>query len=146
MDVRHHLAKISQHPLVSERPVVKEFIKFSIVGALNTIVDFIFFSIFLYVFHVHYLVANSIAVAAASTNSYFFNRRWTWRIADPRWRQQLAKFFVVVVAGCFLNELLSYILVDHIHVAPLVGKSLAVIIVLLMNFAANRWWTFKVVG
>lgn len=143
MDVRHHINKVSQHPFVAERPVVKEFIKFSIVGALNTIVDFMVFSIFLYIFNFHYLVANIVAVAAASTNSYILNRRWTWRSTDSRWHHQVAKFLVVVVIGFFLNELILYFLVDHADVAPLVAKAIAVSVVLLVNFTANRWWTFR---
>lgn len=143
MDVRQHIDKVAQHPFVSERPVVKQFIKFSIVGTLNTLIDFIFFSLFLYGAHLHYLVANIFALFIAGTNSYILNRRWTWRSTDPRWRQQLAKFLVILFTGFSLNELILFILVDRVQLMPLIAKAIAVGIVLFFNFSANRWWTFR---
>ena len=136
--------QIMDHPWVAQRPGIKQFVKFSIVGAMNTIIDFSVFTLFFSHFHWHYLVANIMALLVAGTGSYIFNRRWTFQSQDTRWHHQLAKFMVVLGLGFSLNEFLLYLFVEHGHLHPLVAKAGAVVLVLFFNFFANRLWTFRV--
>lgn len=133
---------IGNHPLIPKRTGVRQFIKFALVGVVNTMIDFSVYAGFVLWFDVHYLLANIFAFIAAASNSYLLNRRWTFRSADPRWRAQAAKYFTVLAIGFGLNELILYALVEHGSFGKFVGKGIAIVVVLFWNFGANKLWTF----
>ncbi len=137
------LTKMNNHRLVAGRPAVKQFVKFGLVGGLNTVIDYALFTTFFYVFHIHYLLANAMSFTIAVTNSYVLNRRWTFRSDNPRWHTEAIKFMVVNLIGLGLSESLLFILVDRLHIHQLIAKALAIIIVLFWNFIGTRFWAFR---
>lgn len=141
--MRQLISNLANHPLVPRRPVARQFIKFAMVGVVNTTIDLGVYSALVFGWDVHYLVANIFAFLTAASNSYILNRRWTFRSGDPRWRRQAIKYFIVLAIGFGLNETLLFLLVAHAGVGRLLAKCLAVIVVLFWNFGANRLWTFS---
>ena len=135
--------KVANHPLVPRRRVARQFIKFALVGVVNTVIDLSVYSALVFWLDVHYLIANIFAFAAAAGHSYLLNRRWTFRSDDPRWHRQALKYFLVLGIGFGLNELILFILVEHAGFGKLLAKGLAIIIVLFWNFGANKLWTFS---
>ncbi len=129
--------------MISERPMVKQFVKFGLVGLLNTTIDYTLFTAFFYVIHIHYLLANAMSFSIAVTNSYILNRRWTFRSDNPAWRTEAAKFLIVNIIGLGLSELLLFIFVESLHLHKLIAKAGAIAIVLCWNFAGTRWWAFR---
>ncbi len=129
--------------LIPRRRVARQFIKFAMVGVVNTTVDFSVYAAGIFWLDLHYLVANVFAFLAAASNSYFLNRRWTFRSQDPRWRRQATKYFMVLAIGFGLNELLLYLFVEHGQLGKFMGKAIAVVVVLFWNFGANKLWTFS---
>ncbi len=126
-------------PRVAE---VRKFVKFGLVGVVNTVIDLGLFVLLQRVLHVPYLIANIFAFAAAATNSYVLNRRWTFRSTAPDWHREITQFFAVTLSAFLANEGLLYLLVAHVHLPPVVAKLLAVVTV-AWNFLANRLWTFR---
>ena len=55
-----------------------QFLKFALVGVLNTVVDFLVFQLFNLTLGWMYL-AQVIGYCAGILNSYFWNSRWTFR-------------------------------------------------------------------
>ncbi len=140
--MRKILSSIGQHPIIPKKTVARQFIKFAMVGVVNTIIDYGVYALLVLGFETHYLVANIFSFFAAASNSYFLNRRWTFRSNDPRWRRQAVKYFSVLTIGFALNELFLYLFVEHGDVGKLQGKAIAIVIVLFWNFGANKFWTF----
>ncbi len=124
----------------------REFAKFGTVGVMNTAVDFL-----VYValtrgwlgFRTHFLIGNFLAFFASVVNSYLFNKYWTFRNRDQRHRVQFAKFFLVNLVTLALYELILYLLVDQFHVFDLWAKAAAIVLVMVWNFSANKYWTFR---
>lgn len=133
------IADIRQHPLV------RQFIKFGLVGVLNTAVDWtVFFSLTQWVawFHAHILVANAIAFVCAFTCSYTLNRKWTFQSNDPRMKRQLTVFLLVNLVGLGISETVVGV-VHALTESRLLSKFLAVALALFWNFFAGRKWAFK---
>ncbi|MFA6512058.1 MAG: GtrA family protein [Patescibacteria group bacterium] len=128
---------------MTRRPMVRQFVKFSLVGASNTVVDFAAYLLFTRAFGVHFLAANVIAFLLAATWSYNWNRRWTFRSNDPRVHRQFVKFLIVATVGLGLTTGILYFLVEHSGLTDIPAKIISVAAVLLWNFLANRFWTFK---
>ena len=65
-----------------------QFLKFALVGVLNTVVDFL-------VFQLLNLTLGWIGYSAGVLNSYFWNSRWTFRKEHQRSAREAAAFVVV---------------------------------------------------
>jgi putative flippase GtrA len=141
--MKNIVTSISQHPLINDRPVVKQFMKFGIVGVLNTVIDYSIFTVLVYAVHVHFLLANAISFSIAVTNSYLLNRRWTFRSDNPAKATEAMKFLLVNLIGLSLSEVILKILVDHWSIPELIAKGGAVVVVLTWNFLGTRLWAFK---
>src|SRR5436305_14584475 len=60
-------------------PHVAQFVKFGIVGASNTLLSFLIYTLLLKVFGVWYLAAAAIGFLIGAVNSFLLNRSWTFR-------------------------------------------------------------------
>lgn len=124
---------------------IKQFIRFALVGCLNTGLDFMIYAaltrLFLF-WEEHYLIANFIAFSTATVNSYLLNKYWTFKDKSKKHSQQYAKFFTVSFIGLLLTEIILYMLVEA-GMHDLLAKLLAIGVILFWNFFANKMWTFK---
>lgn len=126
--------------------VAKQFVKFCIVGVLNTAVDFAVYIILargLLGFRLHYLLANIIAFSLAVMNSYTLNRRWTFRNQDTKRTIQFTKFLSVNMVSLLLYEGLLALFVEAVGIDDIVAKALSYGLVLAWNFTAYKYWTFR---
>lgn len=123
---------------------IRQFVKFAFVGFLSFIVDWgVYFVLTRYAL-LFYLAAKALSFVAAATNSYIFNRRWTFRSSDKKIVQEFTKFFIISLIGLGLNTLIMYLAVHYLKINDLVAVAVATGIVLFWNFFANKFWTFKV--
>ncbi len=120
----------------------REFIKFVIVGGLTTAINFTIYSV-LVLAGLHYLGAAVIAFVIATLNSYLLNRRWTFRSKSARTRQFI-KFLLVQSGGLTVNLVALALLVEFggFHDHKLIAQLLANALVVVTNFAGNKFWTF----
>jgi len=117
------------------------FLKFIIVGASNTIVNYFVFFILFDLFNIYYIISNISGYLVALTNSYIWNLRWTFK-KDHSF-DILYKFFVVNVISLTLNLVILKTLVENAILPVLVAQIFAILGALLVNFTGNRLWTFK---
>lgn len=133
--VRHHIEKV---------PVsLRQFIKFSLVGVANTTIDIGFYLFFTRVFGIFYLVANILAFLIAVTNSYFLNRRFTFKSKQNK-KLEYSLFVVVQIVGLLIAELILYVSVTSFGWIDIHGKLVAVVIVIFWNFIASKNFVFKI--
>lgn len=125
------------------RKSIREFIKFSLVGASGTVIDWLIYFIFSRWLGVFYLIAKTISFIIAAANNYLLNRVWTFRSQDNRIVLEFGKFFIVSLVGLGLNVLLMYLAVDIIGWGDFIGLIIATGLVMFWNFFANKYWTFR---
>lgn len=129
--------------LILKKEIYRQFIKFCIVGTINTIIDYAFYLLFSRVVGIYFLYANLLSVALAMTSSFIFNKYWTFRDPSRNIKMQYFKFLLVNLVYFILNNSIVFSLVRYLKIYDLVAKIIAVIIGLFWNFFANRYWTFK---
>lgn len=134
---------VANHPLIATRPKVKQFMKFGMVGALNTLLDYGLYTIFVTFLDIHYLVANVLSFSVAVTNSFALNRKWTFRQQGTNWRHEGLKYLAVYCTGLAIGEGFLFILVDRWHLHELIAKALVVAAVLFWNYVGIRFWAFR---
>ena len=133
------LRSAATHP---RAPLVRQFLKFSLVGVSNTLLFLAVYTLLTEVLGVYYLLASAIAFAVGAVNGFLLNRAWTFQghvgdaLTPVRW---------IVVQGCglALDELLLYLWVSGLGVDKLVAQAIAIVVVVVLTFLANRAWTFR---
>lgn len=126
-----------------KRRVVRQFVKFGIVGVSSTIIDWGIFYLLNLVFGVYYLKAKVLSFAVAVFNSFIWNRRWTFRSKNPHQSQEFTKFLIIALVGLSINALIMYLAVSILQTRKIIGLIFATGIVTFWNFLANKFYTFK---
>ncbi len=122
-------------------PVVVQFVKFGIVGVSNTLLFFAVYTLLLKL-GVWYLAASGIGFIVGAVNGFLLNRRWTFAghvgdaLTPVRW---------TVVQGCglLLNLALVAACVEVLGLDKFIGQAIAIVVVVVVTFLANRAWTFR---
>lgn len=122
---------------------LKQFLKFCVVGTVGTAIDFGLLYILVEFSNIWYLLAATISFIVAVINNYIFNKIWTFENKDSNFLKQFVQFLVVSVVGLGLNVLILYILVEFAGIWYILAKVLATGVVLIWNFFANKYWTFR---
>ena len=116
------------------------FVKFGMVGVLNTAIDLAVFSALYFVLGVPLLIANTCAVVVAATNSYLVNKYWTFR--DPSAGRDAVRagvvFFALNLAGLGLANLTIWLLSTALPI--IVAKGVSMVMTTLWNYwSCNRF-------
>ncbi len=123
--------------------IVIKFIKFGIVGATGIGVDFGITWLLKERAKVNKYLANSIGFLCAVMSNFMLNRLWTFESTDPNIGWQFGKFFIVALIGLGLNNGIIYLLTERAQVRFYPAKLIATGIVVIWNFGANVFFTFK---
>lgn len=140
------LAIVINLPIFREFKFIEKFIKFSLVGLVNTIIDFsIFFGLtrLLVFFEPHYLLANLLAFTIANMFSFIANKHWTFGNQSKSYLAQYYKFLSVSLLALAAVQLTLYLLISSFGVWDLVAKIAALLVSVIIGFLGSRWWAFK---
>lgn len=121
----------------------KEFLKFLVVGLLNAVVTFGSFYIFYRIFHLYYLFSSIIAYSLGITNSFLWNKNWTFQAKNQNNRVLLIKFFILNFFGLLLNTVFMKIFVEISFLEPTLAQVMVIGIVVGINFLGSKLWVFK---
>ena len=136
------------------------FLKFCVVGVIGFVVDFGIMNLLLH-FTGNARLASTVSFIAAVISNFIWNRYWTY--PDSREKplmQQLGQFFLINVIGLGIRYVLfstidqpiinlaERVLPETFFITPSVAGHnitmvIAVFIVMMWNFFANRLWTYN---
>ncbi len=129
------------HPLTF--PGLRQFLKFSLVGASGAVIDLGVLYLLVQFFWVWYIAAATISFLLAVTNNFLWNKFWTFRDPSRRYGRQYTQFLVVSTVGLGLNNVILFLLVEGLGLWYMWAKVFAIVVVLAWNFTANKYWTFR---
>ncbi|MBP1744593.1 MAG: GtrA family protein [Firmicutes bacterium] len=118
-----------------------QFIKFSIVGASNTILTLLAYSLLVY-FGVYYVAANIIGYSIGVLNSYFWNSRWVFT-QTASGKSTVYKFVCVNLIVLCLTTGILFALVTFMNGNEYLSQIAATVVGLGINYVLNKIWTFK---
>jgi len=130
-----------------------QFLRFCVVGTSNAVIDFGVLNLLLWMYPTtdlwKTLGYNSIAVALASTNSFFWNKYWTFQQRNPINRQEAYRFIVLASGTTFMNDAIMWLLgkiFPTFMSSSLIGanalKLAAIIGTMSVSFFGMRLWVF----
>ena len=118
------------------------YIKFALVGVMNTLLNWSIFFILTKV-ELYYIVANVIAYLIATIHSYFWNSIWVFKYNNGSKIKSSIKFIVLNIIGLLINTIILYVLVDIFNINKLISLMLTTVIVMIINYVANKVWVFN---
>jgi putative flippase GtrA len=93
---------------------IQQIVRFCVVGTSNAIIDFGVLNLLLWLYPTTHtwktLGYNSVAVLLAATNSFFWNKYWTFQKRSPITGQEVYRFIVVAGGTMLMNDLLMWLL------------------------------------
>ena len=132
---------------------LRQFARFCVVGMSNTVIDFGVLNAALAAFPTRatmpLLAYNTAAVVLAATNSFVWNRRFTFRVRGPLRAGEVARFAVVTVGTAALNDLVLLTLsglFPALMASGTLGANVlklgAILGALALSFFGMRFWVF----
>lgn len=135
------------------------FLKFATVGAIGTVVDFGIYNLLNLAAGLAPVFSQAISFAVAVVNNFLWNRHWTYPESRAKAvHHQMAQFGLVNVGGLIIRTPIIAWLESPLGVfaarlgvpadaAVIVGHNtalaIAIGIVMLWNYFANRYWTYN---
>lgn len=138
--------------LALTRKGLRQFIKFAIVGAINSGVDWgVFYPVKLILPGIFgslgiqeiKQIAKAVSFAVSALSSYIMNRRWTFRSTRKNVGREALKFFIVVTGGFLINNATFYLITAKVGWRDIFGLIIATAVATFWNFFLNKKWTFK---
>jgi putative flippase GtrA len=131
-----------------------QFAKFIVTGFMNTTLDMGILNLLSYTTGIYsgkeILVLNSISFAVAVTNSFFWNKYWTFASGDVTKATEYMRFLGVSLIGLILSGGIVFVVTTYVPTASLtpamvenIAKVLATSIVLFWNFAGFKFLVFR---
>lgn len=137
------------------------FLRFAVVGAIGAVVDFVVFNFLTQLTHIVPVWATAISFVAAVCSNFIWNRFWTY--PDSRSKAiltQISQFFLINSIGLgiriplfawlevVLITAISRLVKPTFFLSPtFIGHNLSlaavILVVMLWNFFANRFWTYN---
>ena len=119
-----------------------QFLKFGIVGILNTLITVVSFNILVFV-NINYLCANCISYFLGVINSYLLNSKFVFK--ESRSKENLTKFLIVNILVLGFNSLL-YLGVNELGVNISISQIVSIVLGTFLNFGLNKVWVFTEIG
>jgi len=123
---------------------LKQGIKFLSVGVLNTAIDYVVLSILTWgaaTSDTFQAVAKAISYSAGVLNSFYWNRRWTFR--SDAGLMVLAPFVLASVIGVLINSTVYYIGLNWLLLSKNFAFLLATGVSFFWNFVVSKFVIFK---
>lgn len=136
------------------------FMRFAVVGAIGAVIDFSVFNLFTNLTPISPIAASVVSFCLAVVSNFLLNRFWTY--PDSRSKAihtQVIQFVIISVIGLIIRTPLFALLekvytqwaqnlIPNFPIGPVsVGHNLAlataIVVVMIWNFIANRFWTYN---
>lgn len=123
----------------------KRISRFSLIGVLNTAIDFVFFTIFNSLFGVNYAVSQVIGYSLGVANSFVFNKKWTFQSGNTSKKlyKELFQFIVVNIISLSVSVIFMKLLVKDYSLNIYISKIIVTLIAQITNFLAYKLWVFS---
>lgn len=119
-----------------------QFIKFSMVGAINTITSLLIYYVMIY-FNVNYMISIIVSYVLSSTIGYILNKYFVFHDRAGGTKKSILKYYIVYGSALLLNITLMYILVDLLSVPKVISPVIVLCFIIPYNFILSKHWTFR---
>jgi len=141
--------------MIKLKETISQFYKFILIGILNTLIDLGVLNGLIFLTAVasgwEFSLFKGVSFAVAVTNSYFWNKFWTFRKKEGGGVVEFSQFFIISVAGLGVNVGVASLLVNAIEpiggVSPQIWANIGAVMAIgfstIWNFVLYKFFVFK---
>lgn len=124
---------------------LKLFSRFSATGVINTLVDFIVFTICSSIFGVYYTISQIIGYSFGVANSFIFNKKWTFESNgdNKKVSHELLQFIVVNILSLLITVIFMKFLINNFGFNLYIAKIIVTLAAQIVNFILYKIWVFN---
>lgn len=123
-----------------------QFIKFGIVGAINTVLSYSITNLCFYLIHLHAQVSNLIAFVITVFISFVLNGKFVFNEGKQKqsiWKSLLKVYASYSITGLFLTGILLYVEEQILGIPHYIATLMNLVVTIPINFILNKFWAFK---
>ena len=125
--------------------IIIQFLKFSIVGILNTLIALGIYFLFIW-------INNTITMALAGQtvgwilgvlNAFLLNRAFVFKESEEIWWKVLVKLYIAYGMSLGITLTLTFVLIELLEVSVIITPFLILLVTVPFNFLVSKYWSFK---
>jgi Predicted membrane protein len=130
---------------------LKQFIKFAIVGVINTSIHTLIFNI-ASALGFHYLISQTLGYFVSSINGFLMNYKLVFK-ADNADKKTVIRYYATYTMSFIIMLVMSYIYVDLLGLNPTIDffsivtvkvlPLLTLVVTVPFNFILSKYWVYK---
>ena len=97
-----------------KRDVVKQFLRFLLIGLESTVLNYLFFLILLYFLMVNYVASYAIGFVVGTLFGFVFNKLWTFE-SEREAHKEIGIYFLVYLISLGIGAVLIRFIVNHFN-------------------------------
>ena len=128
------------------REWLTQFVKFGLVGAVNTLLSLGINYLFIWIDPPLYLWGNFVGWAVSVLNAFYWNDRFVFQKSAATRKElwlRLGKSYLSYGASFLLSTLLMWLEVQVLGLSEWLSPILTLIVTIPLNFVVNKLWTFR---
>ena len=124
---------------------LKHISRFSMVGVINTAVDFLMFTLCQSVFGLGYTLCQVVGYSFGVINSFILNKKWTFddRNASKKTFHELVQFAIVNLVSLCITIIAMNTFITSLNQGVYVSKILVTVLAQITNFLGYKLWVFS---
>lgn len=121
--------------------LIKQIFKFTIVGGIATLIDFIFLYIFREILNLDVILSNTLSFTISVIYNYIASIKWVFNVnKNKNSKIQFILFVILSIIGLLINNGILYLLTYLIGIYYLLSKIMATLIVMIFNFITRKFF------
>ncbi len=131
-----------------------QFVKFGMVGVMNTLIDYAAYFVSLKIFEYFnlfgdkaYLPSSFIGFAVSVSNAFYWNDKYVFAKGEDETRSRFQSYVKTVssyaVTGLGLKTILLWLFITVIGMSNVLAPVLIIFIIVPINFLLNKLWAFR---
>ena len=125
------------------KKTIIQFIKFGMVGVINTTLSYLITNVGYYVLGLHQQICNVIAFIITVFISFLLNSKFVFKNNNGFFIALIKVYASYSITGLFLSALLLYVEEDILNIPHYIATLINLIITIPINFILNKFWAYK---
>ena len=128
------------------KETIIQFIKFGIVGGINTVLSYGITNGCYYLLHLNEQVSNIIAFVITTFISFMLNGNFVFKENGEKrsfWKSLLKVYASYSITGVFLTAILLYVEEQLLGIPHYIATLMNLVVTIPLNFVLNKFWAYK---
>lgn len=121
---------------------ISQFVKFGIVGVMNTMISLIVYYIFVLISNELYLIGSVAGFVLSVLNAFYWNSNYVFQKSDEKLKT-LLRTFIAYGSNLLIGSFMLWLLVGKCGLSYFIAPMINLMITIPLNFLLNKFWVMK---